>query len=151
MAVVMIVLPTFGPLIVGPPLQAHVHKHMCDKSGAQVVLDGRSFKEPPFIASAARFYPSGSSRELFTFELEQTSLASAVFRFRTFNRDATTLPSQLVPALRSISYDFDRGPLSGSSSCDGTEGSCLEGTFDLNRLAMDLTSNITGKVVHTRS
>ena len=149
MVLVMIVLPTFSPVIFGRALQAHAYKHMCDKSGAQVVLDGRSFKEPPFIASAARFYPSGSSRELFTFELEQTSLASAVFRFRTFNRDATTLPSQLVLALRSISYDFDRGRLSGS--CDGTEGSCLEGTFDMNRLAMDLTSNITGKVVHTRS
>ena len=149
LAVFMVVMPTFGPLIVGPPIQAHTYDHMCDNSGAQVVLDGRSFKEPPFVASAAKFYPSGSTRQLFSFELQQTNLSHAVLQFRAFNTDASTLPSQLVPALRTISYDFDRRRVSGV--CDGVAGSCLEGTFDPNRLAMDLTFNVTGTVVHSRS
>ena len=149
LAIFMIIMPTWGALIIGPPIQTRVYNHMCDHSGAQVVLDGRSFKEPPFVASAAKFYSSGSSRQLFSFELEQNSLASAVFRFRTFNTDASSLPSELVPALRSISYDFDRRRLTGT--CDGMEGSCLDGTFDPDRLAMDLTSNITGSIVHSRS
>ena len=145
----MIIMPTFGGIIVRAPIQAHAYKHMCDNSGAQVVLDGRSYKEPPFVASVTKFYQSASSRQIFTFELQQTNLSTAVLQFRSFNADATTLPSQLVPSLRSITYSFDRRQLTGS--CDGVEGSCLNGTFDIDWLAMDLTSNTTGAVIHTRS
>jgi len=145
----MIVLPVAGGPIISPFVRRQVYNHMCDSYGAQVVLDGRSYKQPLSVPDTAHFYTSESQQPLFTFEFEQSNLSSAVFRFRGFDTAPTTLSSELVPALQSISYDFYTRRLTGT--CNNITGSCLDGTFDAGHLTVDISSNITGTSVRSRS
>ena len=148
-ALFMIIMPILGTQILIPPIQRQVYNHMCDSYGAHVVLEGRGSKQPMFVANSARFYAQNSQQPLFTFDLEQTNFSSATFRFREFNVEATSLSSELVPTLQSISYDFDNRQLSGA--CNNMTGSCLDGSFNMDRLTVDMSYNITGTSVHSRT
>ena len=141
----------WGSLIFTTPLQRVIYNHRCDKWAAQVVLDGRSYKDPLYVPNTALFVTAGDSRPLFTYDLDQTESSWARFHFRKFESPEETLEPQYIPVVRDIVYDFVNLKVNGTCGTDATP--CLSGSFDMEGLMMDLTFNLTasGPQVHSRA
>ena len=145
------VVPAFGSLILIPPLREVAYNHRCDSWSAQVVLDGRGYKDPHTVLDTALFLTGGDSRPLFSFDLDRPQEGWARFYLRKFESPEETIESQYIPALREIVYDFVNLRLNGTCGTDATP--CLSGNFELDRLTMDLKFNLTAGTpeVHSRA
>jgi len=146
-----IVVPTFGSIIFITPIRQMAYNHRCDSWAAQVVLDGRGYKDPLSLPSTALFVTAGDSRPLFSFDLDQPQEGWARFYLRKFESPEETIESQYIPALREIVYDFVNLRLNGTCGTNATP--CLSGKFELDRLIMDLQFNLTtnSPEVHSRA
>ena len=146
-----IVVPMFGSLIFTIPLQRVAYNHRCDSWAAQVVLDGRGYKDPLYIANTALFLTAGNSRPLFSFDLDWPDKSSVRFRLRKFESPEESIEPQYTPVLREIVYDLVNVRVNGTCGTDATP--CLSGNFELDRLMMDLKFNLTtdSPEVHSRA
>ncbi|KZV99158.1 hypothetical protein EXIGLDRAFT_259623 [Exidia glandulosa HHB12029] len=149
----MMVFPTFGGLIVLSPVQNNAWHHRCDPFKVQVILDGRSYKDPRYTPDVARFYVGNGAAPLFTYDLDQTNSDAWTFHFRTFDAPEDSLPPAFVPVLRAVTYNFVDNTLNGTCTVSGGNDTlCMTGTFNPgNFLSFDLNYNITGTPVHAPS
>ncbi|KAH7107294.1 hypothetical protein BKA62DRAFT_128459 [Auriculariales sp. MPI-PUGE-AT-0066] len=145
-AVWMVIYPAFGPLIILPPVQRRAFAHECDSWAAQVVLDGRSYKDPGYVANTAIFTTSQDTSPLFSFDLIQTDPSFASFHFRQFDALESAMDSTLVPVVRSITYDLVKQSFNGTCAIsDGSDTPCLNGSFDLVDFALNLNYTLPGR------
>ncbi|KAH7107289.1 hypothetical protein BKA62DRAFT_128325 [Auriculariales sp. MPI-PUGE-AT-0066] len=117
----MIAFPAFGPLI-----------HLCNAAhlstnvtpGGAGTARRAQLQGPGYIANTAVFTTSRDNSPMFSFDLtNQTDPLFASFHIRQFNAPESALSSSLVPAVRSITYDFVRQSFNGT--CATSRGAIL--------------------------
>ncbi|EJD46138.1 hypothetical protein AURDEDRAFT_164796 [Auricularia subglabra TFB-10046 SS5] len=154
-AAAFIVMPMFGGLIVLGPVQRHTYNHRCDEFRLQVVLDGAGYRDPRYVPDIAQFSLAGGrgGAPLFSYDLEQIEVDVWTFAFRTFDAPEDTIPPELVPTLRSVSYNFADSSINGTCATPGGNDTlCVTGTFNPgHHMSFDLFANTTGTRVHTPS
>ncbi|OCH95962.1 hypothetical protein OBBRIDRAFT_830556 [Obba rivulosa] len=136
-ALFMIIMPFFGGWIVTPLAASHVWNHACDGYPMFAILDGRSYNQPEYIADVARFYLSGSSSSIFTYDIASPDGSDIwFFHLREFDTAQSSIPLDAYPTLQNIEYDFVNNAVTGNctipvdQSGNTTTSACLHGSFE---------------------
>ncbi|KAH7107290.1 hypothetical protein BKA62DRAFT_128351 [Auriculariales sp. MPI-PUGE-AT-0066] len=160
----MTIFPVLSPPIFLDAARRNVFDHKCLASetwGAQVVLDGRGYKDPLYVPNSAVFTTTTNvegrrvNAPLYTYYLDQASAAYATFRLQQFDAPEASIDPALVPALRSIVYNFSSHSVNGTCVAPGqnnTSSPCLSGSFSTGQFAVVTNYTLPGQsTVHARS
>lgn len=129
-----------SPLIFSVIETGPAYAHACDGDWMTVLLTGHDYQHTQGANSAAFALSAAPDDVLFTFTSQDPD--ASVFSLVSANATAGVLP-----ALRSVTYNFDAHTVAGLCYGDNSATPCMTGTFDQSSyLTFDLSVNGTRAV-----
>lgn len=155
LAILVTIMPFFGPWIVVPIVQRQIWIHGCDNYPMMVILDAKSTDDARYVVNVAYFFdntPTFSPTHLFTYEITNPDDGDVwLFSLRTWDSPQSDIPTDMYPTLQQVYYDFVDDSLSGNCTLrnpispltNTTTLPCMTGHFDPgNHLSFDVSSSV---------